>query len=135
MINAGPRALARQTLLKLYQFEKEQSEGAISEQAFFPVNLTKLVGLLGWQLRSLSDLREEKEPISGRSDFSRKLVFLDQIGDPRWRFTLAHEIGHIVLDHGCVQFRRDSGPRSVIRPKTLEPADPLTTRREADANA
>src|SRR5437588_4794787 len=108
-------------LLRIYERQTKTLGRKPNRDEFYPVQVDLAVELLGWELRSLSDLRELSEPIAGRADFQKKIVYVDKVdSEGRWNFTVAHEIGHIVLKHSCdVAFRADDEVRSTIRPETL----------------
>jgi Zn-dependent peptidase ImmA (M78 family) len=139
MSMVSPRALAREKLLDFYNTQSTALGHKLKSAELFPVDLTKFAAPLlqdGWKISSLPDLREMDRPISGRSDFERKIILVNSTDVARERFTLAHEFGHVLLKHeGCRHFRDDHGPRSILRPEQLEPPDPAVTSREREADA
>lgn len=134
----SPRAEARSRLLELYKNLIEELGRKPDDGEFFPVNVDKLVQLLlpDWKMVEKPDLlhRDVSSPILGKADFDQKVIYLHAEAGPRRRYTVAHELGHIFLEHGGCQRRVDPGPRSVLRPEQLEPPDPAQVRREKDAN-
>src|SRR5579863_7216151 len=97
-----PRSAARRLLLDLYAQSSKALGHRPSETEFFPVKVDQIVPMLGWQLRSITRLSERGERLSGRADFEQKVVYVESEGsDSRRKFTIAHEIGHIVLRHAC----------------------------------
>jgi Zn-dependent peptidase ImmA (M78 family) len=134
MQSESVRATARRTLFKLYEHSVAELGRKPTDSEFFPIDVAALVGQLGWKLCSLPDLIEEGEPLSGRCNHSQQVIYVDQ-DDPsgRWRFTVGHELGHILLKHPCgIAFRED--PHAVARPTTMGLATPAATARERDAD-
>jgi len=134
----SPRAEARSKLLELYHKLTEELGRKPDDSEFFPINVDKLVRLLlpDWKMIEKPDLlhRDVSSPILGKADFDQKVIYLNAELGPRRRYTVAHELGHIFLEHGGCQRRMDVGPRSVLRPDQLEPPDPTHVKREKDAN-
>jgi len=136
------RSAAQGMLRRLYEFK-----GKPTEKDFYPVDIATILSMDGWSLRSLPDLRERFTPISGRVYFDEKLLFVNSDdSEERRRFTLAHELGHIVMNHRCKYFievdregtplRGDwRGPRAITRPDIVDRPDLKTARLERIANA
>lgn len=132
---------AQKTLRRLYELK-----GKPAEKDFYPVDTTAILGLDGWSLRPLSDLRERFTPISGRVNFDERLLFVNRDDDEvKRRFTVAHELGHIEMKHRCKYFvevdkegtplRIDwRGPRAISRPNVVDGPDLETARLERSAN-
>lgn len=135
----SPRGLARDRLLELYRRQTELLGRKPSGEEFFPVNLKQLAQLLlpDWKMLEKSDLLhgDVSSPILGKADFENKIIYLDAISGARQYYTAAHELGHVFLKHGGCQLRRDTGPRSILRPDQLQSPDANELRREKEANA
>lgn len=59
------------------------------------IDLFRVLTSLGYTIENFED-----ERVLGKCDFKNKKVILSKfldVGSPRWRFTFAHEIGHILL--------------------------------------
>jgi len=136
------RRAAQGMLRRLYEYKRKPTE-----KDFYPVDITTILSMDGWSLRSLHDLRERSTPISGRVYIDEKIIFVNS-DDPegRWRFTVAHELGHIVMKHRCkyfIEVDREGtplrgewrGPRAITRPDVVDGPDLETARLERSANA
>jgi len=88
-----------------------------------------------WQMIERKDLLQNDvyHPLLGRADFAEKKIFVNA-GQPN-RYTVAHELGHVFLEHGGCHMKRDFGPRSILRPGQLEPSNVNEISREKEANA
>jgi Zn-dependent peptidase ImmA (M78 family) len=82
-------------------------------------------------------MTERGAEILGKVDPAHKIVYLDnKTRDDRQRYTLAHEIGHIVLhaDRGCDMMFRPQDPRAILRPTRPTIPDSTVARTEREAN-
>lgn len=65
----------------------------------FPVNLVGIAKALGYRVCDFN-VNKKNEHVSGAVAYSERMILLNPQENPeRRRFTLAHEIGHIVLGH------------------------------------
>ncbi|WP_052399126.1 ImmA/IrrE family metallo-endopeptidase [Candidatus Francisella endociliophora] len=68
-----------------------------------PIQLVKLANELGYEVKvsNLSNMdKDEINTVSGAILYDDKTILIDSRQNPnRQRFTLAHEIGHLVLNH------------------------------------
>ena len=135
MVNESVRAAARQVLLKLYHSTANRLGRKPTDTEFFPVDVPAVVSQLGSQLASWADLSEDGVPISGRCDYGKSILYVDR-DDPRgrWRFTVGHEIGHIVLEHACGMAFRKERLHAAMRPKAMGETTPASIARERDAD-
>lgn len=89
------------TLWKLFDLLKnEEGEGAVVLETFYPVDLRKIIEeILDWEIEEYTDGIlgfHGDRPIIGLCDFeSQKIMVAQQ--DYKNSFTVAHEIGHVVL--------------------------------------
>lgn len=108
---------AYKALKTLYEAKKTEYGGTIPFDDFYPIDLTLLTRLLGWKVERVSIVGylELTEPVDAQSDFQNKVITLT-VGDHtilrRINFTLAHEIGHIML-HG------KKGKQALLRARAL----------------
>jgi len=131
-----PRSAARKILLDLYDRASKNLGRRPSETEFFPVDVEEIVSMIGWQIRQISNLTERGEPLAGRVNFEQKTLYVEsEDAGPRRSFTVAHEIGHIVLRHTCTVAFRPSNPHSVLRPHTIGTPSRSTKLQERQANA
>ena len=68
----------------------------LGENPSYPVEVVKIANKLGYQVFRLQ--KDERPGIAGKVDHDKKSIFVKP-SDPvqRQRFTIAHEIGHILL--------------------------------------
>jgi hypothetical protein len=135
-VSAAARDLLIQTHTRLSQRRGEP----VPHHEFYPVRLDVLVEeVLGWRIERVSSVGHHGDemtldPIHGTSDFADRLITIavDTQRPARQNFTLAHEIGHIVLhsDLDLVRARRVHSVRSV---KGV-PQDKALWRLEREAN-
>ena len=88
---------ARATLQRLYDLLSARDGRRPPSDEFFPVNLEAIAEtVLGWKVKKVPFIFEDT---SGKFDPKKREIVLpmDVDSDRRVRFTLAHEIGHIVL--------------------------------------
>jgi Zn-dependent peptidase ImmA (M78 family) len=130
-------SIARKILAEVYARESERRGWKPSPEQFFPVPLQSVIEVLGWTLELVSGVGHTStgwEPIHGNCDFDNKVVTvgLDNIPIARRNFTLAHEIGHIVLhsEHEFVIARRVAS----YRKPNFSPQDRVGWELEQDAN-
>jgi len=70
----------------------------IDKDSVKPVPVVKVAGNLGYRVSEFIPTVETKD-ISGAVDHGEKIIFVNATDSPgRKRFTIAHELGHIVLD-------------------------------------
>ena len=97
-----PISEAQRVLRMLYDYRCTQSEPPKFEH-FYPIDANQVVSVLGWELECVSSLRYSGiETIDATVDFDKKLITLsvdEKTPRERVNFSLAHEIGHILL-HG-----------------------------------
>jgi Zn-dependent peptidase ImmA (M78 family) len=139
MESVSPRAIARDKLLEFYQNRVGTLGRKPKDDEFFPIALDELTQLLlpDWKIKERHDLYHISvdTPISGKADFDQKIIYLDTANVPRQRWTTAHELGHVFLEHGECPLRLDKdGIRSIMRPERLEPADGSVAKKEREAN-
>lgn len=88
-----------------------------------PTPVVEVARSLGYQVNEFSPTSETRQ-ISGAVDHDKKVVFVNaKEGPGRKRFTIAHEIGHIVLhadDGNFVDYRHDGDYADEDRPKERE---------------
>jgi hypothetical protein len=115
-MNAGvarPISEAQKMLKALYAKHRAESGQSPNFEQFYPINLEVVSNLLGWRIERVLGtsytLREAGsgyiqlfEPIDAEVDFDKKIITVgvdERVPDRRINFSLAHEIGHIIL-HG-----------------------------------
>jgi Zn-dependent peptidase ImmA (M78 family) len=101
-------ALARDLLKQAHIRETQRKGWEPSPDQFFPVPLRTVVEVLDWTLEevgSVGHVGPGLEPVHGLVNFERRVIMvgIDNIPLARRNFTLAHEIGHIVL-HNASEF-------------------------------
>jgi len=106
---ATPIQKAEQVLMDLYKLKEKQSGCAPTLATFYPVDPTEIITLLGWTLHQVSMVGDSGSPQRHDAllDFEKKTITAEITGEMlrsdlsgRARFTLAHEIGHILLHDG-----------------------------------
>jgi hypothetical protein len=112
-------------------------------RVFYPIRLDQLVGILGWTVErvQMAGTPTVDGYRHGKSDFEKKQITLSveaedgTIAEEQIRFTLAHEIGHILLHSAAgsssslFRIRKRSYRRAPAAPNTLRPR-----RFEIEAN-
>jgi Zn-dependent peptidase ImmA (M78 family) len=105
----------------------------ISIESYMP-NTKELIDFIENQNHSLNFDSELLEQL-GCCDFQNKRILVTNLleyNSPRWRFTLAHEVGHVVLhhyifkDHNIMLINDDDG--------TINVSEGVTKRLEIQAN-
>lgn len=98
------RDTAHEQLIALHELLKEEEGKSLEAHEFFPVSVDRLVAdVLGWSLERVHGLGPASSIIDdsfARCDFTNKVMYLDvdtSRGPAQERFTIAHEIGHVVL--------------------------------------
>lgn len=99
-----PSEEAKNALLKLYGWQKAQTPVRLTIENFYPIDIERLVKILGWSLekRDIAGYSQYDEPLDAFVDYDEKTIFIstgDNVSRGRMNFSLAHEIGHILL-HG-----------------------------------
>jgi Zn-dependent peptidase ImmA (M78 family) len=101
---------AREVLSRLYRIYYEENGKYLSPDQFFPVNLNKIISsVMGWELECVSDVGHDRygQRLRGHCDHKDRLIRIaSQDIHPGERvFTIAHEIGHAMLnEHApCIQ--------------------------------
>jgi Zn-dependent peptidase ImmA (M78 family) len=129
--------IARDLLKQVHARETQRHGWKPSPDQFFPVPLRSAVEVLGWTLEEVGSVGHagpDLEPIHGLTNFEAQVVTIaiDNIPAVRRNFTLAHEIGHIVL-HGGRQI--DVARRvTPYRRHPSSPRDRLTWEMEQEAD-
>ncbi len=129
---ASRPVLEAQRILKELYNEQSKS-GRPDFERFYPVNLDLIVSILGWQIERVSmvGLADSGDPVDALADFQNKRiqVGIDESAGGRINFSLAHEIGHIVL-HGA------KGVRELLRTRSVRPREPSVRQHpyEIEAN-
>ena len=100
----SPSAEAKNALRKLYDFQQSQTPYKLTLENFYPVDVECLTKILGWKVekRDIAGYSKFNEPLDAILDYDQRTVFLstgDNVAKGRLNFSLAHEIGHMVL-HG-----------------------------------
>lgn len=95
---------ARKTLRLLYDKKKSELGDKITPENFFPVDLVDLdflVRLLGWELNRVEHAGhiEPTEELDAYADFKTRKITIGTRDTHKGRlnFSLAHEIGHVML--------------------------------------
>jgi Zn-dependent peptidase ImmA (M78 family) len=113
-----------------YARVRKQASGLLADQRAAPVDLNQILGQLGVELREM-DLADDVSGILVR-DGERKVVVVNAKHAPaRQRFTIAHEIGHLVL-HPGQEVHVDNAFRINLRDGRSATADDV---EEVEANA
>src|SRR5258708_26026976 len=136
----------RRLLRELYRLMEREAGHPPSPAEFFPVAVDALVvKVLGWQLETVdlvggqfTDEGAFVGPNHGEADYKEHRIRVSRgRADTETRFTIAHEVGHVVL-HGDTLARanRTRSLRTVDRRAAMTP-EPLqqTLEREADVFA
>lgn len=113
-----------------YTRVRRLANDALQGQFRPPVNLDLIAGTLGAEIRYL-DLADDISGILYREGGRRIIVVNDRHPSARQRFTVAHEIGHLVLHRG-VNVHVDSGFRYNFRNPRSATAEDI---EEVEANA
>jgi len=135
---------ARDLLKELYRLIERENGHAPSASEFFPIAVEKLVTrVLGWELESVDlvgaqfSLRGDYiGPNHGETDYAERRIRVSRGrgGDPELRFTIAHEVGHVVLHaNTLVRANRTRSLRPVDRRAAMSP-EPLQQRLEREAD-
>jgi len=112
---------ARKALQLLFEFQCKRS-GRPSFEQFYPVNLDNLAEILGWRIERVDMMghSESLDPVDARTDFQEKIIMIgigEKIPQGRVNFTLAHELGHILL-HG------EKGLKALLRIRPFRDKQP-----------
>lgn len=129
---------AEDSLWMLLKKKKSQSPDPIVFEEFYPVDLELLVPEVGWTLeRVTSPSIVGGGPTWDRSDahadFDTRRIYLDVskgLSEGRIRFSLAHEIGHVVLHE-----KKHVGVQIRTRPIREKYTDAPLLQRKWDAEA
>ncbi len=100
----SPIAEAENALMLLYKWKREHSSEVPTWETFYPVDLDRLVLLLGFTVDRVESVGyvDGLKPVEAQTNFKDGIIGLgvkDQTPG-RINFTLAHEIGHIFLHRG-----------------------------------
>lgn len=146
---ARPEERARDILLEFYRHLKRDSGVGPNASEFFPVAVERIAKeVLGWQIEvvtgdvgtSFARGGELIGPQHGEADFTRKIitVTLRTGGEARKRFSVAHELGHVVLHSQASQKvlsrTRLVSSRPGIGTRAVNSPVPLEQRLEREAN-
>src|SRR5918912_3318983 len=129
------RTSARNILFKLYEYL-----GSPPADKFYPVKLNEIIkSVLNWNLEEVSSIGFTKygEIIIGKIDSENKLISInvDATFEPERNYTLAHEIGHLVLHYTSLSCSSGSVLRKrSVRKIKLENRDPAIQKLEREAN-
>ncbi len=75
---------------------EDMANQALGNNPVFPVEVVKIANNLGYRIFYLEE--DGDEGIAGKVDHEKKLIFVRPSDPPpRQRFTIAHEIGHVLL--------------------------------------
>lgn len=117
--------LAREQLRKLYDSIKDTLQDPMG---FYPVDIEKILKQNGWVIHEVDGLGafEDGQTPFGKCDFKNHQVTIDlNLSKRLKRYTLAHELGHIVLHgHTCNTLYRRSK-----RPSMADRSAPTITQR------
>lgn len=105
------------TLNMLYDWKKNQTTEKPTFENFYPVDLEQVVKLLGWELDrvEIAGYSKSFDPLDAVAYFEDKKITLSMqpdISEGRRNFSLAHEIGHIVLHH-------EDGKKLLMRTRSM----------------
>ena len=135
---------AREILKTTHQRMEKTSNGKISYDQFYPLDLQFIAQeVLGWNVEFVENVGFGVgyglglTPIGGACDFSSKTIRIsvDKIRESERNFTLAHEIGHVVMHHSsprCLDVF-SLRPRSVLSKHLINP-NPQEQKMEREAN-
>ena len=94
------REVGESTFLSYYNKKKTQ-DPKFRVRDVFPVDVEEILKDLGWKLQSSKSLGDDifDQTVCGKSNFEAKKVFFSEgsAEKPAFRFTLAHELGHVSL--------------------------------------
>ncbi|MGA2226467.1 MAG: ImmA/IrrE family metallo-endopeptidase [Syntrophobacteraceae bacterium] len=95
---------AERVLKLLYAKKREELGDAPGYEQFYPIDLEKVLKIIGWTIDRVEMVghSSSNDPIDAKADFGKKSLTVGvHEGMPRGRinFSIAHEIGHILL-HG-----------------------------------
>jgi Zn-dependent peptidase ImmA (M78 family) len=108
---------AEDTLYRLLDYHKSNlrsPEQRIEAEQFFPVNTRALVQLLGWTLEQVSMVgyASSGEPLAAKCiRGEKKIILLSTLADEQKQFSLAHELGHVLLHAEIPDCNAGSLPR------------------------
>jgi len=139
-LRSNVRESARDVLFQLYEYL-----GRPPFENFYPVKLKDIINsILGWNLQEIPSIGQARygdvfssEPVLGKIDLEKKLITIN-MGDTSEEvrnYTLAHEIGHLVLHQTTISCRGGSAlrKRSVRRLK-FENRDEFALKQEREAD-
>lgn len=106
-VNENPIKSARSILHQLWDHLKQPSS-----DNFFPIKVDEITkSIFGWEIKEVASIGQAQygdifsgEPILGKIDFENKIITLnvDDTTKGERNYTLAHEIGHMVLHRNVV---------------------------------
>jgi Zn-dependent peptidase ImmA (M78 family) len=103
-VNDKARSEAKGTLHLLLDDRKSSlgldAQTRVEPEQFFPVDTKRIIQILGWSLEQVSMVGHSAsgEPLLAKCvTAEKKIMLLNTLTEEVKRFTLAHEIGHVVL--------------------------------------
>jgi Zn-dependent peptidase ImmA (M78 family) len=110
----------------LYAKKREELGGAPGYEQFYPIDLEKVLKIMGWTVDRVEMVGHSNsdDPIDAQVDFRKKALTIGvHEGMPRGRinFSIAHEIGHILL-HG------EKGVGVLLRTRSVPVREKRSTR-------
>lgn len=132
-----PLREAQKALRLLYDWKQTHLNERPTSEQFYPIDLDCLVSLLGWKLERVTSVAaylESNEPVDAHTDFEKKEITLavsDNIPKGRLNYSLAHEIGHVML-HGEEGIKLMDRTRCSIRERRSKLRYPHNYDVEAD---
>lgn len=109
-----PAKEAYKLLMMIYETMKKSGHPTDFE-SFYPIDLNAVIHLLGWEVARVQEAAYiGTERSDGTIDFDNKKITLSVSGIPQSRqnYTLAHEIGHIIL-------HRKEGIQTMLRAHSI----------------
>jgi Zn-dependent peptidase ImmA (M78 family) len=105
---------------KLYEYCKKRDPN-ITLRSYFPVNLRLAATLLNWEIAEVDGIgyTAVNECAHGKCDPKTRTISVDlNLSDPVKRYTIAHELGHVLLHEKVLQLRiMPTGRRVAPDPK------------------
>lgn len=119
-------AAARTALHQLYDHMTQERGAPPTLNEFYPVNVADLIHLQGWEAKVVQSAGVARDlaqaDLAGQAVGRTKTIYVtrDETNPGRERFTLAHELGHVLLHDALCRgdsLERATAARDISRPR------------------
>lgn len=135
--SSGIHEAARRSLTALYAYLKQAGRSTEPDD-FYPVDVEVVADLAGWTINKVASLGvtcDDDRPVAAVSDFARRViqVGVDDTTPEFRRFSIAHELGHVLLHAHLRRPHHEMLRVSPLRERGFPPPPPRPLpERQAD---